>query len=108
MLNINQNALGLVWAAVTQNPCATADDLTSGTALPWGAVMVCLNELEYLGHIGPTPQPGEARQINVRMTHGPVARQGNSVRIGNVDIQILGEIGDGPDGQPVVRFYGEQ
>lgn len=107
MLNINQNALGLVWATVTQDPRATTKGLVDSTALPWVTVVACLNELEHIGHIGPMPLPGEARQIHVEMHYGPVSRQGNSVRIGNVDIPILGEIGDGPDGQPVVRFYGE-
>jgi hypothetical protein len=106
-MNINQNALNLVWAAVTQNPRATNEELAHGTALPYGMVRTALEQLQAMGHIGPDPLPGEARYIRVKMTYGPVSRQGNSVRIGNVDIPILGEIGDGPDGQPVVRFYGE-
>lgn len=107
-MDINQNALGLVWAAVTQNPHATNEELADATALPYGMVRTALGQLQTMGHIGPDPLPGEGRQINVKMSYGPVPRQGNSVRIGNVDIPILGEIGDGPDGQPVVRFYGER
>lgn len=106
MMDINQNALGLVWAAVTQSPYATNEELAHATALPYGMVTVALEQLQAMGHIGPDPLPGNARRIRVKMTYGPVSRQGNRVQINGVNIPILGEIGDGPDGQPIVRFYG--